>query len=359
MLLYVGSVGSDVPLAWTATADVAWLELGKLAGDTPDDLAVRLRATMLTSGEHRAVVTLRRGAQRIDVPVRVWIEGGVAACTGDCDGDATVTVDEIIKGVSIALGTTSLAACARFDAGGDGNVTVDEIVTAVNHALAGCPSQVPTPTPTSMPSMSRTRTSTATPTLTSVPSTPTPTPTLVAPPTATVATSATPTRTATPTATVTATVTTLEFCRVLAPPLAIPDADEFGVADAQWVEAPGVVSGLRVTLELAHSWVGDLQVSLVHVDELVGVTLLDRPGEPASGVGCGGDDVACTFDDTAARATEDMCADESPALGGSLRPNESLSTFDGLPRAGHWSLQVADVSPTDTGVLQSWCLHFD
>lgn len=64
---------------------------------------------------------------------------GPAACAGDCNGDGTVTVDEIIRGVNIALGLTAVDDCLAFDADGGGSVTVDEIVTAVNNALSGCP----------------------------------------------------------------------------------------------------------------------------------------------------------------------------------------------------------------------------
>ena len=52
----------------------------------------------------------------------------------------TVTVDELIKGVNIALGTTSVDTCQDMDANGDGAVTVDELVAAVNCALNGCAS---------------------------------------------------------------------------------------------------------------------------------------------------------------------------------------------------------------------------
>lgn len=62
-----------------------------------------------------------------------------AQCTGDCGSDQAVTVDEIITGVNIALGTASLEACTAFDGNADSMVTVDEIVTAVNNALVGCP----------------------------------------------------------------------------------------------------------------------------------------------------------------------------------------------------------------------------
>jgi hypothetical protein len=64
---------------------------------------------------------------------------GTGECVGECDGDGSVTVDEIIRGVNIALGMTSIDDCPAFDADGDGNVTVDEIVTAVTNALDGCP----------------------------------------------------------------------------------------------------------------------------------------------------------------------------------------------------------------------------
>ncbi|HVP11298.1 MAG TPA: hypothetical protein VMV94_08955 [Phycisphaerae bacterium] len=60
------------------------------------------------------------------------------ACVGDCGGDGTVTVDELLTMVNIALGNTTVCACETGDAGGNGQITVDEILTAVNNALNGC-----------------------------------------------------------------------------------------------------------------------------------------------------------------------------------------------------------------------------
>lgn len=62
-----------------------------------------------------------------------------AQCVGDCSGDGEVTVDEIVTGLSIALGNAGIEVCPAFDANVDGQVTVDEIVTSVNNALNGCP----------------------------------------------------------------------------------------------------------------------------------------------------------------------------------------------------------------------------
>jgi len=60
-------------------------------------------------------------------------------CVGDCGGDGSVTVTELIRGVNIALGTVPLGDCPVFDFSLDGRVTIDELVKAVNAALNGCP----------------------------------------------------------------------------------------------------------------------------------------------------------------------------------------------------------------------------
>jgi hypothetical protein len=61
-------------------------------------------------------------------------------CSGDCDGNGQVTVDELLRGIGIVLGQGEAAGCTAFDVSGDGVVTVDEIVLAVNVALHGCQS---------------------------------------------------------------------------------------------------------------------------------------------------------------------------------------------------------------------------
>jgi hypothetical protein len=60
------------------------------------------------------------------------------ACVGDCDASGTVTVDELLAGVNIALGNVAADQCPVFDANEDGTVTINEILAAVNNALNGC-----------------------------------------------------------------------------------------------------------------------------------------------------------------------------------------------------------------------------
>ena len=60
------------------------------------------------------------------------------ACVGDCNGDAAVTIDELTRGVLVALGEAPLSTCDAIDNNRDGSVTVDELVLAVSKALDGC-----------------------------------------------------------------------------------------------------------------------------------------------------------------------------------------------------------------------------
>lgn len=61
-----------------------------------------------------------------------------ASCVGDCSADRIVTVDEIVRGVRLALGEGQLVGCGAFDTDGDARVTVNEIVASVHAALEGC-----------------------------------------------------------------------------------------------------------------------------------------------------------------------------------------------------------------------------
>lgn len=61
-----------------------------------------------------------------------------APCTGDCNGDGSVTVNEVVALVRTLLNEVPVSTCGSGDANGDGQVTVNEIVLAVNSLLGGC-----------------------------------------------------------------------------------------------------------------------------------------------------------------------------------------------------------------------------
>jgi NHL repeat/Dockerin type I domain len=62
------------------------------------------------------------------------------SCTGDCNGDGTVSVSDLLTMVNIALGSAPASTCSVGDTNGDAQITVNEILQAVSNALAGCSS---------------------------------------------------------------------------------------------------------------------------------------------------------------------------------------------------------------------------
>ncbi|MEO8601993.1 MAG: hypothetical protein ABI629_05400 [bacterium] len=62
-----------------------------------------------------------------------------STCAGDCDGDGSVSVDNLIVIVNIILGALAPSACGAADVTRDGDVDVSDAVAAVNSALNGCP----------------------------------------------------------------------------------------------------------------------------------------------------------------------------------------------------------------------------
>lgn len=66
-----------------------------------------------------------------------------AACAGDCNGDALVSIDDLLQAVGVAFGDAPPSSCASVDADGDGAVSINELLGAVQHALDGCGSAAP------------------------------------------------------------------------------------------------------------------------------------------------------------------------------------------------------------------------
>jgi hypothetical protein len=59
-------------------------------------------------------------------------------CTGDCNGNGAVSINELVLGVNISGGTLPVTACPAADRNRGGTVTIDELVAAVRNAAGGC-----------------------------------------------------------------------------------------------------------------------------------------------------------------------------------------------------------------------------
>jgi hypothetical protein len=66
-------------------------------------------------------------------------DAGIAAgCTGDCDASGAVTIDEMIRGVRLALGGPADDCLSRFDRDADGRAGVAELLLGVRNSIAEC-----------------------------------------------------------------------------------------------------------------------------------------------------------------------------------------------------------------------------
>jgi len=143
---------------------------------------------------------------------------------------------------------------------------------------------------------------------------------------------------------------------------AIPDNDPSNpLEDTITVPDNGTLTDLNIVLDIPHTSVGDLTVTLEHVGGAGPVTLVARPGLPASPpFGCTNDDIQVTVDDEGVDPDiEDQC-DFGPAILGNARGGDPagsvLSAFDGENYAGDWILRVSDSDGGATGTLFLWCL---
>jgi hypothetical protein len=91
--------------------------------------------------------------------VLLFAQPAVASpCVGDCDGNGSVSVGELVTGVDIALGLLPLQACPSFAIDGRG-VDIDALISAIGFALNGCPI-APTPSTAATPTAAPTETAT-------------------------------------------------------------------------------------------------------------------------------------------------------------------------------------------------------
>ncbi len=151
------------------------------------------------------------------------------------------------------------------------------------------------------------------------------------------------------------------FCST--PQLAIPDNNAVGASDT--ISATGeVIQGLYVSLDIDHTYVGDLTINLKHVDTGSAVTLIDRPGIPGSDYGCSGNDIDADIDDYGPDGDAEAMCDNAPAIHGRVHGGDPASAtllhaFNGESISGEWLLTVSDHASADSGQIVEWCVAFN
>ncbi len=105
-------------------------------------------------------------------------------------------------------------------------------------------------------------------------------------------------------------------------PISIPDNDSNGITSNIYVPDSAVVTELKVTVDITHTYIGDLIVTIIAPDGST-ATLSDRAG--------GSDD--------------------------DIHKTWTLTADGGIQIHGTWKLKVSDNAPDDTGTLDDWKLQ--
>lgn len=106
------------------------------AGTSGDYAGTIVIPTTARPGDHRVHVVARSGELIGEGIFRV---GTDVACLGDCDGDGTVRIAELLRLVRVVLDEADALTCAAALAPGREAVDVAALVGAVERALHGCP----------------------------------------------------------------------------------------------------------------------------------------------------------------------------------------------------------------------------
>lgn len=133
-----------------------------------------------------------------------------------------------------------------------------------------------------------------------------------------------------------------EYCSENTP---LDIVDNGTMTDTIFIEDEGVILDVNVMLDITHTYVGDLVVSLKGSNEEVAALTIANGG--------GGDDFNETiFDDEASQSI----INGSAPFQGSYQPQQPLSVFDEADMQGEWVLTVTDNYSSDDGTLDDWCL---
>jgi hypothetical protein len=125
------------PIDWQANASESWVQLGETSGETPATIMATFLGSNLEPGRHTAevvITTSTKPEQRVSIPIEVRMP----SCVGDCDGSDTVTIDELVLMINVALGLERVETCVPGDLDGDGAIRIDEIIQAVGDSSDQC-----------------------------------------------------------------------------------------------------------------------------------------------------------------------------------------------------------------------------
>lgn len=136
----------------------------------------------------------------------------------------------------------------------------------------------------------------------------------------------------------------------------IPDNNQNGVSNTISINDSRYIGDINIRLDIDHTWISDLLVTLTHEETGTRIELINRPGYPADNNGCREDDIKAILDDDISLPVESECAIYPAAISGTYIPEQRLAAFDNESVAGHWTITVSDLIPHDVGRINRWCI---
>lgn len=115
-----------------------------------------------------------------------------------------------------------------------------------------------------------------------------------------------------------------------------------------------IIGDLKVTLDISHTWIGDMIISL-EGPASIGSPEIILLNQPCTGSGSTYPNILATLDEAGAAL---VCEATSPVVRGIAAPFESFTAFNGLNADGVWTLKVSDVGNNDGGAINAVSLNF-
>ncbi|MEL4306618.1 reprolysin-like metallopeptidase [Joostella sp. CR20] len=108
----------------------------------------------------------------------------------------------------------------------------------------------------------------------------------------------------------------------------------------------GSLSSITVGVDITHSWLEDLSISLISPSGTVVPLIAEQCGDR--------DNIVATFSDDGNNIS---CATTTPTLSGIIKPQQTLSILSGEPIKGTWKLKVDDANNDDGGSINSFRIN--
>ncbi|MDI1257584.1 MAG: zinc-dependent metalloprotease family protein [Flavobacterium sp.] len=128
-------------------------------------------------------------------------------------------------------------------------------------------------------------------------------------------------------------------------PLAISASGTPTINSTITIPSADTISDVNISVQITHTWVADLTLTLISP---AGTQIQLVSGKCSSN-----DNMSSTFDDSGIT----LVCGTNPAITGTIKPAQLLSTLNGQSAQGVWTLRIADGATGDGGSLTGWSLN--